>query len=78
MRGEIYDERMSLVEELRESVLHLEEDMTNLFREITLEDINREFTENSFPHSLLTTLATEHKNPLSLQMAYDLIRMVKQ
>jgi len=78
VRGEIFDERMSLVKELRESVLHLEEDMTNLFREITLEDINREFTENSFPHSLLTALATEHRNPLSLQMAYDLIREVKQ
>lgn len=78
VRGEIYDERISLVEELKESVLHLEVDMAELFREITLEDINREFTESSFPHSLLTTLAKEKQNPLSLQMAYDLIQEVKQ
>jgi DNA repair exonuclease SbcCD nuclease subunit len=76
--GEIYDERTSIVDELKESVLHLEVDMAELFRKITLEDINREFTENSFPHSLLTTLAKEQQNPLSLQMAYDLIQEVKQ
>ncbi len=76
--GEIYDERTSIVDELKECVLHLEVDMAELFHKITLEDINREFTENSFPHSLLTTLAKEQQNPLSLQMAYDLITEVKQ
>jgi len=75
---EIYDERRSLSEELKESVLHLEVDMAELFREITPEDIDREFTENSFPHSLLMTLAKEKRNPLSLQIAYDLIQEVKQ
>jgi len=76
--GEIYDERTSITEELKESVVHLEVDMADLFREITPEDIDREFTENSFPHSLLMTLAKEQRNPLSLQIAYDLIQEVKQ
>jgi len=76
--NEIYDERMSLVDELEQSVVYLNTDMSELFREITVKDIDKEFTESSFPHSLLTELAKKPQNSLALQIAYDLIEEVKQ
>ena len=76
--SEIYDERVSVAEELKESVVYLDTDMSQLFRKITLKDIDREFTEGSFPYCLLSSLAKEHQNSLALQMAYDLIQEVKQ
>jgi hypothetical protein len=76
VKGEIYEERSGLIEELHRCVLHLEYDHSELLREITTEDIDREFTEGSFPHRLLRALARDRKNPVSLQIAYDLIREV--
>ena len=75
--GVIYDERAALLEKLREKVLYLECDLSELMREITVEDIDREFTEGSFPHRMLRDLAEKQKNPFALQMAYELIREVK-
>ncbi|MBM3298693.1 MAG: hypothetical protein FJY85_01920 [Deltaproteobacteria bacterium] len=75
--GELFDQRAELLAELRRGVLHLEEDLSDLFRIITLEDIDREFTQGSFPHRLLTQLAQVRQSPLTLQMAYDLIREVR-
>jgi exonuclease SbcD len=75
--GVIYDERAALLEELREKVLYLECDLSELMREITVKDIDREFTEGSFPHRMLRELAEKQKNPFALQMAYELIREVK-
>jgi DNA repair exonuclease SbcCD nuclease subunit len=74
VKGEIYEGRSLLIEELNRCVLHLEYDLSELLREITIEDIDREFTEGSFPHRLLRTLARDRKSPTSLQIAYDLIR----
>ena len=76
--GEIYNTRGVLLEELSECVTHLETDTGELIREITTEDIDREFTQGSFPHSLLMELTRKQQNLLSLQMAYDLIQEVKQ
>jgi DNA repair exonuclease SbcCD nuclease subunit len=75
--GGIYDERNTLLKEVNSCVLYLEPDLSELLQEITQEDIDREFTEGSFPHRLLGTLAQEQKNPSSLQIAYGLIREVK-
>jgi len=72
--GEIYDQRSELLRDLEKCVLHLEVDLSELYREITAEDIDREFTEGSFPHRFLMTLAKDQDNPLSLQIAYDFIR----
>ena len=72
--GNIHEELAALLKELQNSGYHLETDLSELFREITLEDIDREFTEGSFPHRLLRKLALEQRNPNSLQMAYELIR----
>jgi DNA repair exonuclease SbcCD nuclease subunit len=75
--GRVHDELGPLLKEWRGSVLHLEPDLSGLLREITLEDIDREFTEGSFPHRFLRRLAQEQGNPNSLQMAYEFIREIR-
>ena len=75
--GSLYDGRAVLLEELREKVFYLEDDLSELMREITVDEIDREFTEGSFPHRMLRDLAEKQKNPFALQMAYELIREVK-
>lgn len=72
--GPIHDRRGELVSRLETGVLHLECDLGELLREVTAEDIDREFTEGSFPHRLLHRLAESEGDSLALQMAYDLIR----
>jgi predicted phosphodiesterase len=65
----------SLEEEIAKAVfyLHRPVDVSELREEITGEDIDREFTEHSFPHRLLSALsaAGDHE---ALQIAYDMIR----
>jgi DNA repair protein SbcD/Mre11 len=75
--GELFDQRGALLEELNHNVLYLEPDFTELFRRITSEDVNREFTEGSFPHRLLTHLVQADGDPRALQIAYDLIQEVR-
>jgi DNA repair exonuclease SbcCD nuclease subunit len=77
LRGDSFNEREGLVRELSQSVLHLESDLSELLKDITEEEIDREFTEGSFPHRLLKTLDQEGKSPLALQMAYDLVQEAK-
>ena len=48
-------------------------DSTGVTIKITPEVIDREFTENSFPHRLLKQLA-ENQDFEALQTAYELIR----
>jgi len=47
--------------------------------EITMELINSEFTQDSFPHQLLLSLLKEEKDISykALQKAYDVIREIK-
>ena len=78
IHNELYDERGSLLDELEKSVLYLDSDTSELFRQITLKDIDQEFTSGSFPHRLLTTLAEKHPDPLLLQTAYDLIQEARR
>jgi DNA repair protein SbcD/Mre11 len=77
IRGGTFDERHLLIQELSQCVIHLERDLTELLREITAEEIDREFTEGSFPHRLLQALAKKQGNPMALQMAYDLLQEAK-
>jgi len=74
---ELYEQRGAIREELNLKVLHLEPNFTELFRRITAEDIDREFTEGSFPHRLLTRLIEAREDPRALQLAYDLIQEVR-
>jgi DNA repair protein SbcD/Mre11 len=74
VKGEIFEERGALIDYLKQRVLHLETDSAELLREITMQDIDNEFTADSFPHTLLRSLAQNQQNPYSLQKAYELIQ----
>ncbi len=71
--GSLHQHRGRMVEQLEQQVLHLESDLGDLLREVTAEDIDREFTEGSFPGRLLHQLSQAEGDSLALQMAYDLI-----
>jgi len=72
--GSLHEQRGDLVERLAAKLVHLECDLGELLREVSREDIDREFSEGSFPHRLLHRLADPEGDSLALQMAYDLIR----
>ena len=46
--------------------------------EITSDDIDREFTQDSFPHRLLSELARSDEDAEALQMVYEMIQEVKE
>lgn len=75
--GELFAQRGQLLEELKQQVLYLEADLSCLFRRITAQDVDREFTAGSFPHRLLTRLVQAGGDPRVLQVAYDLIQEVR-
>lgn len=72
--GDLYDTRGEWLEALRKSVLYLEDDFSGLIKEIRAADIEREFTQGSFPFRLLSGLAGEDGDPESLQIAWDLVK----
>jgi hypothetical protein len=76
--GSLIDELPAVVNELRQRVLHLEIDTTEIVRFIVQQDIDREFTEGSFPHQLLSRLSTGEADPLALQIAYEIVREARQ
>jgi len=59
-------------EEIRKSLFYLQWDHNELDIELTLDEINREYTEGSFPHRILTALASgrEHR---ALRLAFELM-----
>ena len=57
---------------------YFETDTNDLIQEITQVEIDRDFTQDSFPHRLLSTLATNEPGSLALQLAYELVQKVKQ
>lgn len=60
---------------LQERLFYLLIDDDGVTEQITLERINQEFTEGSFPYKLLAALACDSE---SLQIAYDLIREIRR
>lgn len=75
--GELYDARGEFLESLRGNALYLEDDLSGLLREIRSADIEREFTEGSFPHRLLSHLAGNPEDGAALQIAWDLVKEAK-
>lgn len=76
---EEYSALPSVLEELKKRLFFLYDpvDMSELREKITIKEIDGEFTEGSFPHALLTSLAKE-KDTLALQLAYELIQGGRQ
>ncbi|MDZ4685486.1 MAG: DNA repair exonuclease [Planctomycetaceae bacterium] len=57
---------------------YFEPDTTDVIQEITQVDIDREFTQGSFPHRLLSQLAANQPASLALQLAYELVQEAQQ
>ncbi|SET00811.1 metallophosphoesterase family protein [Anaerobranca gottschalkii] len=71
---ELSDKLLDDLKEIEEKLFYL--DIQNhLNLKITEEDIQREFSENSFPYKMLKTLLEEDED--ALQLAYELIRGCK-
>jgi hypothetical protein len=75
--GDLYDTRGEWLEALRKNAIYLEDDFSGLIKEIRAADIEREFTQGSFPFRLLSGLAGEDGDPESLQIAWDLVKEAK-
>lgn len=71
----IFSARADLVRELEKRCLYLEADLGGLLQEIRMDDIEREFTRDSFPHQLLASLASDDDaDPEALQLAWELVK----
>lgn len=73
---ELYDLWLEKRHQIRESVLELKLDDSGLKRKVTEAQIRKEFAEGSLPEKLLSSIPKENED--ELQMAYELIREVKQ
>jgi len=77
--GRLPKEEYSLVQDLKKQLktqlLYLTLTDDDLAEEITIDRINREFTEGSFPHLLLTELSGRTE---ALQLAYAMLQGVRQ
>ncbi len=63
--------------EIRDAVLELRLDDSGVRRKVTSEQIQKEFSEGSFPEQLLSSFSEEDEEE-ELQMAYELIKEVQQ
>jgi len=83
LKGRLRKEELDRVEEalnsINDNVLFLQTVEDKLYESITSDLINSKFTENSFPHQLLSSLLKEKEEISfkSLQKAYDIIREVR-
>jgi len=73
-----YANLQKLRADLEKHLLYVEVDTSGVKQAITAESINREFTESSFPHRLLTFLAQDAQDNEPLQIAYDLIQELRK
>jgi len=83
LKGRLRKEELDRVEEaidlINDNVLLLQTVKDELHESITSALINSKFTENSFPHQLLSSLLKEKEETSfkSLQKAYDIIREIR-
>lgn len=75
---ETYKDLPRIKERMERQFLYLQLNSSEVTEEITLDTINREFTQDSFPHQLLITLVSDEDSHEALQIAYDLIREVRR
>jgi len=75
---EVYERLSEVREKLKRKLFYLQWDSTDLMEEITPAMINREFTDGSFPHRLLTALSHNEDDAEALQTAYHLLNEVRQ
>ena len=64
------------IQGLETCVLHLETCTSGLLRLIQQNDIDREFTEGSFPHRLLSELLKDPEDQLALQIVHEMMALL--
>ncbi len=75
---DVYDRLGGTERAIANSVLELRWDDSAVTRHITVADINESFTEGSFPHRLLRTLARSDDDFEALQKAHETIEELRQ
>jgi DNA repair exonuclease SbcCD nuclease subunit len=70
-----YENLPEIRKTLEQQLFHLILNDDEVTEEITIDVVNQEFTEGSFPHMLLTALTHDSE---ALQVAYDLIKEVRR
>ncbi len=75
---EIYNGIQDIEKKIEERLFYLYHpvDISELTEEISIKDIDREFTEGSFPHKLLTELS-DNRDFDGLQIAFEMIQEAK-
>lgn len=76
LEPDLYDEWLEQRHSIRDAVLELKLNDSNLRRKVTEEQIRKEFAAGSFPEQLLSSFTDNEEN--ELQMAYELMREVKK
>ena len=71
---DLFEQLGTLHDQLATCVEHLEFDDTDVLRAVRQDDIDAEFTQDSFPHRLLSELGGPAGDPLALQLAYEMIQ----
>lgn len=71
---EDYLEFMNCLEELKNSFFHLILDTSQVRLQLNPQEIDREFSQGSFPHLLLSALTDRETDREALQIAYELIK----
>ena len=76
--SDLFDDLKSLREQIAENSFGIYDwDTSEVRREITRTDIDKEFVVESFPHQLLSVLADKEDDLEALQIAYELIQEVR-
>jgi hypothetical protein len=82
IHGRLPEEDIKMLSSAREAIdkalFFLQWDTSQITQEITPTDINKMFTEDSFPHRLLMELSKESEDFEALQEAYELIKEIKE
>ncbi len=76
LEPDLYEQWREKRHGIREAVLELKLDDSELRRKVTEEQIRKEFTEDSFPEQLLSSFSQSDED--ELQMAYELIKEVQK
>lgn len=61
-----------------DKVLHLRPDTSQVRLKLNPKDIDQEFTAESFPHQLLSSLSQDDDTPEALHLAYEMIQQLKK
>lgn len=78
LKEELFQEMDEIIKRIEENVFYLEENRENLKKEITKELIDREYSLLSFPHQLLCKLIENNEKHESLDIAYDLLKEIRE